>query len=87
MASLNVSAHSLFLDLQQRQISVAGPDYPQKFDFSLMFEYIVLSILPSSMLLILAPVRLWSLLPKATCAHGPIVRSLKLVSFAISQDF
>lgn len=82
MSSLNVSGLIPVLDMQQHQleVNVAGPGYPRSFDFSRSFEYTVLSILPSSILLFLAPVRLWSLRSKNTCAHGPVVRRLKLVS-------
>lgn len=84
MSWLNVSGSVPILDLQEHQVNVAAPDYPQSFDFSLSFEYTALSIVPSSILLVLAPVRLWSLLSKDTCAHGPAVRRLKLVRFTTS---
>ena len=42
---------------------VFGPQMPapNHFDFSPLFEYTILSILPSGLLLVLLPFRLWSL--------------------------
>ncbi|KAJ5588909.1 hypothetical protein N7537_011587 [Penicillium hordei] len=34
---------------------------PNQFDFSPLFEFTIFSILPSALLLVLIPVRLWSL--------------------------
>jgi hypothetical protein len=38
-----------------------GPQLPHIFDFTILFEQSILSILPTSLFIVLAPIRLWSL--------------------------
>lgn len=91
-----MKAHFDFADLGSRAINSSasiddnsfGPfiELPGKstFDFTLLFEETILSILPSALLLLLVPpriLRLWSTPRKVT---GSYLQAMKIVGFKIS---
>ena len=53
------------------------------FDFTLLFEESILSILPSALLLFAAPVRLLSLTKRKRVVGGNVFRLVKLVSSSL----
>jgi ATP-binding cassette subfamily C (CFTR/MRP) protein 1 len=56
-----------------------GPTIPKGFDFTLLFQDSVLSILPSAMLLLIIPFRIWSLRGKPRKVHRSPIYENKLV--------
>lgn len=68
---------------------VFGPvvaECARAFDFTLLFEESILSILPSAILILLSPVRLLSLRKKQHVVGGGALRGAKLVSSCNSHD-
>lgn len=62
--------------------AVSSHGFPGTFDFSQQFEEAVLSLVPSLLLLLLAPARYLLLLPKGKCTGGEnreILKWIKLV--------
>ncbi|OQD99550.1 hypothetical protein PENSOL_c006G04539 [Penicillium solitum] len=61
-------------------LDVFGPQAPSpnQFDFSPLFEYTILSILPSALLLVLIPFRLWSLYGQSHKVSRSFLQSNKL---------
>jgi hypothetical protein len=57
-----------------------GPTIPEGFDFTLLFQDSLLSILPSALLLLILPVRIWSLRGKTRKVHRSLIYENKLVS-------
>jgi ATP-binding cassette subfamily C (CFTR/MRP) protein 1 len=57
-----------------------GPTLPNGFDFTLLFEDSILSILPSTILLLVLPLRLFALQGKPRKVSKSILHENKLVS-------
>ncbi|KAE9376787.1 putative ATP-binding cassette transporter [Stipitochalara longipes BDJ] len=69
-------------------LDVFGPTIPEGFDFTLLFQDSLLSILPSAILLIVIPFRIWSLRGKTRKVHRSLIyenKLLFLVVFALMQ--
>jgi ATP-binding cassette, subfamily C (CFTR/MRP), member 1 len=57
-------------------------DCVRTFDFTLLFEESILAILPSALLLLAAPVRLFSLCKRRNVVGGSALLLAKLVSYS-----
>lgn len=68
-------------------LEVFGPQMhgPNHFDFSPLFEYTILSILPSALLLVLLPFRLWSLYGQSRKVSHSFLQSNKLVCISVDS--
>ncbi len=65
--------------VMQRPLSVTVTGFPTHYDFSLEFEEMFFSILPSALLLILVPARLWFLQRRAKRVCNPRLQLIKMV--------
>ena len=64
-----------------------GPTIPKGFDFTLLFQDTLLSILPSAVLLLVIPFRIWSLRGKSRKVHRSLIYENKLVSCTVSYVY
>ncbi|KAK5996562.1 ABC multidrug transporter B [Cladobotryum mycophilum] len=55
-----------------------GPQLPHKFDFTLLFEQTILSILPSTLLIVASPIYVYHLLRKPVCVRSGLLLWAKL---------
>ena len=64
-----------------------GPELPGHFDFSPLFEFSILSILPSALLLIALPFRLKSLYKQSRKVSRSLLHGNKLVRLLYTSEF
>lgn len=68
-----------------RQLDEAfGPRFPNEFDFTLHFEHVILTIVPSLVLLLIALCYILRLYRTAPCAQAGVFSCVKLVCFLTS---
>lgn len=58
-----------------------GPQLPLHFDFTLLFEHAIFTILPSSLLIAASPLYLYRLVRKPVCVRSGLLLWTKLVCF------
>lgn len=58
----------------------------QNFDLTLLFQETVLFIGPLAVVLFLATIRLWQLIPRHVTVASPVLHRLKLVRIAVIND-
>lgn len=81
MTNITNLARQATITLAQRQNNDFGPAASGRFDFTILFEDIFLSIVPSALLLLIGPPRLWALYKQPLKVKKSAIHESKLVSY------
>lgn len=84
MANITNLTRQATITLIQRQNNELGPAASGRFDFTILFEDVFLSIVPSVLLLLTGPPRLWALCKQPVKVKKSPLHESKLVSFIMS---
>lgn len=70
-----------------REMDLAfGPRFPNEYDFTLRFEHLILTIVPSLLFTLIAVWYMWHLRGRAACNRSGGLSWIKLVRFCICHS-